>query len=508
MALDWAQTSQSYDQYERYDRLPSLLKRFSFYEKMRIASIYSSKAIMFKTDFKKNRQMVLPWCIETFVMLAMEANEHGCEDFQDRNERKAIKMFNAIWGATSHIIGKQWGDFSFLDIFLPLTGLTQFQRQEIEEIHKYRYLRVFNDNTEPVFLKNIFSEKMGAEYEEFLLFGEVLEILFYAQSLNNNFAIPRKMLRYLIEERFPEVAKMLSITRKRYVELQHQYVNNDPDPYKYIYSLRPSFQYPLIEDGDALYFPLPHLLQQSVTSSLLYRLTEGDNQLRDAIGKHIWEKYLYEIVRDSQVYDDVVREQQYRNSKSEKFGPDVLARKGHEVLFLESKSSVPSAGIRNLDPIAFEKHIAFIATYITKLAKHMWAFQDYNPYGDSVSDAVEDYWGVVVVLEDSYIPRKRYYDKARELLKFDEESDRWKWVIEHIKIASLYQIEKLCLSGESVNDACKECFEYDPYSIPFSNFRSGMFKTSNANFLRTMEEYDKKKQQIVNDTIKSAGFSR
>jgi hypothetical protein len=45
MALDRAQTSQSYDQYEQYDGLPSLLKRFSFYEKMRIASIYSSKAI-------------------------------------------------------------------------------------------------------------------------------------------------------------------------------------------------------------------------------------------------------------------------------------------------------------------------------------------------------------------------------------------------------------------------------------------------------------------------------
>ena len=506
MALEWAKTSQSHDQYEQYDRLPSLLKRFSFFEKMRIASIYSSNAIMFKQNLKNDKPMVLPWCIETFVMLSMEADEYGDGDFRGKNEQKAIKMFNAIWAASSHIIDRQWGNFSFIDIFLPVTGLTQFQRQEIEEIHKYRYLRIFNDNTTPVFLKDVFRQKMGTDYEDFLLLGEVLEILFYAQSLSNRFSIPRKMLRYLLEERFPEAAKMLSITRTRYVELQQQYVNNNPDPYKYVYSLRPSFQYPLIEDGDNIYFPLPHLLLQSVTTSLLYRITEGDNKLREAMGKHIWEQYLYDTVRDSGVYDDVVREQPYRNSKSEKYGPDVLARKGKEVLFLDSKSSVPSTGIRTLDPIAFERHIAYIGDYINKLARHMWSFQDYSPYGDDASNSIEDYWGVVVVLEDTYMPRKHYYNKAQELLGLSEGSEKWQWVVDHIKVASLYQIEKLSLSGESVIDACKECFVYDPYSIPFSNFRSGTFKTSNISFLHRMAEYDKRKQQVVDDTIKAAGF--
>lgn len=132
MALEWAKTSQSHDQYEQYDRLPSLLKRFSFFEKMRIASIYSSNAIMFKQNLKNDKPMVLPWCIETFVMLSMEADEYGDGDFRGKNEQKAIKMFNAIWAASSHIIDRQWGNFSFIDIFLPVTGLTQFQRQEIE----------------------------------------------------------------------------------------------------------------------------------------------------------------------------------------------------------------------------------------------------------------------------------------------------------------------------------------------------------------------------------------
>jgi len=41
------------DQYCQYEKLPILLKRFSFEEKMRMATIHSSRAILFKPLLEK-----------------------------------------------------------------------------------------------------------------------------------------------------------------------------------------------------------------------------------------------------------------------------------------------------------------------------------------------------------------------------------------------------------------------------------------------------------------------
>ena len=228
-------------------------------------------------------------------MLAMEAIEYHDGNFQNRNETKFIKMCNAIWNATSIIAEKSCGRFSPVDLFLPMTALTQFQCQELSAIKQYRYWRIFNDNSAPVYLKDLFEEKMGTDYEDFLLFGGLLQVLFLAQVQKEQVRISQKAFCYLIDNRFSLAAEKLMITREGYVTLQKSFTNNASDPYKYVFSLCPSVQYPLVEYNNSIYFPLPHMLMQSVTSSLLYRITEGNNELRTAVGKHIWERYLFDI---------------------------------------------------------------------------------------------------------------------------------------------------------------------------------------------------------------------
>lgn len=58
-------------QYEHFDRLPVLLKRFSFLEKMRIACIYSSKAIKYNPMTDRKVSKPFPWSIEVFVMMSV-----------------------------------------------------------------------------------------------------------------------------------------------------------------------------------------------------------------------------------------------------------------------------------------------------------------------------------------------------------------------------------------------------------------------------------------------------
>ena len=490
------------NQHEQYNRLPILLKRYSFEEKMRIAQIHSSAAIMFKQKLRKDNGLVFPWCVETFVMLAMEAKEYGDGDLQGKNSRKATMMFNAIWAATSEMLKRSCGRFDFMDIFLPLTLLTQSKSQEIDWIYKYRYWYAFEHNFDNLPLKDIFEERMGETYEEYLLFGEILEVVFLAQSENKQISIPNNVLKYILYKRFPQITKQMLISREDYVKLQHAYIKNENDPYRYVYSLSPSVQYPLVEFEGNIYFPLPHLLIQCVTSSLMYKLTEDDVVLRREIGKHVWEKYLYDLINESGVYQAVVREPKYKKSNADALAPDVVARQGKEILFVESKSTVPSVGIRVADADDYDKNINIVGKYIAKLANRIWEFEEYNPFGECASLDRKDHWGIIVMQEDSFIRRHFYYEKAREYLNIQEESQEWEWVVEHIKVASLYEVEKICLSGCSVLNACKECFDLDPFAYPFSGFIKHGFKPMNSNVLRFAEEHNRKVDGVVEEIKK------
>lgn len=495
------------DQYREYANLPKLLNRFSFREKMAIATLHSSAAILFGQKMRSNAQYkgVLPWCIETFVMLSMEAKEYSNNDFRGKNEKKFLKMCDAIWDATSVLLEMPCGRFDFIDTFMAVTGLTQFHTQEFSWIRRYRYWRVFCDNSEPVCMEDVFTSKMGTKYEDYLLLGHMLQILFVAQGDLNAGAIPQGVLYYLLYKRFPEAASRLKITRTAYVELQKRFAANSDDPRKYVYSLRPSYQYAFVEDGDSIYFPLPHLLNENVTSALFYRLTDGDDTLRGIIGKNIWEKYLLRLIENTGIYQEVYPEQIYRHNGSNSQSPDVLARQGQDVLFIDSKSTVPNIGIRLLDAESYEKNIGIVADNVVKLYKQIKRFKKYNPFKGDVSDTVDNYWGIVVVLEDSYIRRVRYFEKARSALKIEENTAEWNWLITHIKVVSLYEIERISLWGYSVIDACKESLGNDPFNYIFMGFPTQGGGVINPEFLDFRETIEEKTLQLVSE-MEEAGI--
>lgn len=489
------------DQYCQYKNLPILLKRFSFEEKMGIATIYSSHAILFSQNFRKNsdRTGVLPWCIETFVMLAMEAKEYTDGNFRGRNEKKFIKMCNAIWDASAVVSRMPSSRFDFFDFFMAVTALNQFHMQESPWIRQYRYWRIFNDNAEPVHLKNVFKQRFGTGYEDFMLLGHVLQVLFVAQANNEKVTIPQKALHYLLCVRFPVAALHLKVTRAEYIALQHKFIAEDSDAYKYVYSLCPSYQYAFVEEGGSTYFPLPHLLDQCVTSSLMYRLTEGDNALRDQIGKCVLEKYLLELVEDSGVYQEVFPEQKYMYSGSISRSPDVLARQEKNVLFIDSKSTVPNLGIRLFDSDSYENNIRIVAENIVKLYNQMHRFDRYNPFYGNVSLNRDDHWGIVIVLEDAYIRRVRYFEAAAKKLKIQEDSSDWTWMITHIKVISLYEIERLCLGGNSIVDGCRDSFSEDYFNFTFKGYPPNGSNFTNKDYRAFRDRYDKKVLEIIAD---------
>lgn len=468
--MERSRISKKYDQYCNYAKLPILLKRFSFSEKMKMANFCSSHAIYNSGDRPHDRlTKTLPWCMETFVMLSMDADEFANEDFSDKNYVKFEKMHDAIWKATATVYGTPCGRFEPMDVFLAVTGQVQFQLQESSWIRKYRYWKIFNDDSEPVFIKSIFKQKLGAEYNDYLMLANVLQILFFAQSESNK-ALSPVSLDYLLRSKFPEAASNLLITRARYIELQKQFSQGAGDPFKYVYSLCPSYQFPFVEEKNVIYFPLPHLFNHCVTSSLLCRLTEANDKLRSDIGKHLWERYVYELIDESGVYQETFSELPYKNKGSNASSPDVLARQGNEVLFLDSKSTMPRLGIRLFEEKAFEENIKQVSDNIVKLYHHITRFRMFDPFKGAASEDLEDHWGIVMVLEDAYIRRKHYYEAAKEKLCIVEGTKEWDWLINHIKVLSLYEIERICLSGHSLIEACKVGFQNDPFNLQIADY--------------------------------------
>lgn len=491
------------DQYTQYKNLPKLLKRFSFYEKMRICNEYSRKAMAFENsrDYDKLRSVPLPWCLETFTMLSIEAYEYSDGTFLGKAEKKFAKMMDAIWSHIPESLSNC--GITFADYFLPVTALTQFYLQESYWIKFYRYWTIFSDNSNPTLLKDIFIKKMGTSYYDYLLFGICLKMFFSIKT-----PIPPVILDCLLY-RFPQVSNHLIIKREDYISLQQKFISNPIEKSEYLYSVRPSYQYSFVKYRDSIYFPLPHLLTYNITSSLYFRMTDGDNNLRDHIGKHILERYLLNMMEQSNIYDEVFPEQLYKGqSGSEAKSPDVIARQKDAVLFLDSKSTVPSIGIRLFDSKAYEKNIEITTDNVIKLYKQIKNFSKFNPFAVAVSSAMTDYWGIVVVLEDSYIRRHKYYERVYNKLQLPKDSPEWQWIITHIKIVNLYEIERLCYCSCSIIDALKEQEKSGQiYDYPFSGTGGKDASFTNSNLLNFMTkvlcDVDAIKDELLNEGLLS-----
>lgn len=471
--LDRISINDSYNQYKEYTNLPKLLKRYSLDEKMRVACLQSSRVMDFggKMGKENSQYLIPPWCLETFVMLALEADEYNNGRFEGKGEKRFWEIINTIWAASGKVFENYQGRFDFIDVFFPVSLLTQFPTQESYRIKLFRFWNVFRNNSEPIHLKELFKQKFGADYYDYLMLAETLYTIIELLPQIKSVIIPQKVISYLIIKRFPEATRNLMISREEYVRLQKEYVQGSNDPYRYTYSVRPSFQYAFVSAGNMFYFPLPHLIVQNVTTSLMYRLTEGENQLRTDIGLYIWEPYLLNLMHDGiahGLYEEVLPEQEYTYKGSKSQSPDVLVRNGEDILFMDSKSTVPSAGIRTLNEKAYETHISIVGGYIAKLYRQICRFQLYNPFPSIEREDCKNYWGVIVVLEDSHIGREFYFEKARVELKLSKESDEFKWICEHIQVAGLYDIELMSLTGQSVIDACKNAHQDTTWKYSFS----------------------------------------
>lgn len=436
-----------------YGDLLSVLRRFSFEEKMRIAQIFSKQTFTPSgvVDVGTMREIASPWELETFVLFAIKAVEWKYDDFRGKNRRKFEQIINCIRNQNPPIMGMTDGD-GFLTWFLAVTASVQFEIQEHYPFKMFRFNYFFSFENEEIDMPRIFRKKFGCDYYEYSLLGHILWLGFTTKEFTQE-------MFTAITTRFAVPVSHLVLTRQAYIESLDRITT---DPVNYLYCLRPSYSYPFVEYNGAAYCPLPHLLRRATTSSLMHRLTDGNSRLMELIGKEVYEDYLYTIIKDSGIFDEVIPEQEYILHRTPRRTADVMARKGNDYVFFDSKSFTPKIAIRTFSQEALDRDVERLAESCAQVYRHIRQRfpNEYCYFACVPKTPLDNIFGLVVVQENPYIRGNVIYRKAAEILNISAESDEFVWLYTHVGLTAIHSVERFCFSGTemctSLHETCDE----------------------------------------------------
>lgn len=453
-----------------------MLKRYSFESKMLVCNEQSRKIFDVDGNIHAERLIgkVYPWELETFLKMSIMATpEYQHRTFEGKQQNVFSKMINGI-RRYIHPCLKKMSRTDFTAYFMAGAGVVQFQFQEEVLYSMYRYNYIYNFLNDRINMQERFESFFGAPYSDYLLFGRFMSLL--QNHVLKSFDGIGPIIGYLSQEKYPVVCQKLTIDVCGYKQELNK-LGATPDDI--MVCLCPSYKFPFIRNDEYIYFPLPHVMIRSVTSSLLFRLTEEDCHLRDKVGKDVLEKYLYDLLLESEVYDEIYGEKEFEIEHHNKVRTvDVMVRKKEEYLFIDSKASVPTNGLRIFDEKSFKREADHLVDNIVQLYKQIKVMffrynSSYNQFIGKPNIDVAHIWGIVARLEDNHIMREPIYLQAAKKLMIDEGSDEYEWLINHIKVTDFISIERYAFTGRSLFEGIKKQQEMGkPTDFAFSCYEA------------------------------------
>jgi len=437
-----------------FNRIPTIMQRYTFdaimneCHKCAIHIMGVNKIDIYVKD------AVYPWELDVIVLFGLLVKKkYSFQTFEGKNYRKFIEIVNCIRNYHHPLLNPDNVSSDWAEKFMMVTGLTQFSVQEDSRYKFYRYNYFFNFQNKNIDLKSIFKDKFKVSYSDFRIPVQFIYLLYSTKKLITQDP-EHKILKYIVKK-FAPALEQLVINRNDFIYKQSEILKNDID--NYYYSFKYFYQYPFIRCGDdKIILPLPYLLLNATTDSLLYRITEGNNRLRQVIGKEVIESYLCKILIDSNAYDEVFPEQKYKNNGTVARSPDVLTRKDDYFVLFDSKSSVPKITLREFDNSSLDKTIQIYSDSIVQIFKQIKHFNLYNPFKNRAEIDYNNIFGIITLLEDSNIFRNKIYDRAAKTLGITVDSDDYKFLQSNIMILALKDIEKFSFNSVDFIDELVE----------------------------------------------------
>ena len=439
-----------------YRKITSNVKRWSFESKMLMAYTESAKlADLRSRNPNVLREMALPDEIETFVMLAVKQGEWQQGTMTPKDMGKVITGIRAF--EHPKLASREGKDFS--KWLIMAIAATQFPNQTNPLFQLNRYLEYYTYVDDNIDMRKVFKDKFLVDYEDI-----AFPVLFIWLSL-----IPQTKMQYP-QERLQKLYSayetsfdLLTLSRDEYVKELDEITTDIAD---YRYCLRPSYSWPFIIYNDVRYLPLPHLLMKSVTVSLMHRLTLGDNNLREQIGKFVLEHYLFKLISGSDEFDEVLPEQEYWVGKKKQRTLDVMTAIGDEILCFDSKSLTPNIGIRIFSEDAYERTKQMEVRAITQAYHHIHDKfgSEYSYLSVPVKDDRSNIFALVIVSDNPYAPLEELYEGAAHELKIPIPSPEYDWLQGHVGIVELDMLEVQLYLRKNIMDAVKQNMRSGRYS--------------------------------------------
>ena len=420
-----------------------VLEKFTLESKLLACQQFSSRIMTCsQVDMvKAYKENIMPWEIEAFAAYSIVYdNDDASEKLDGKTFADIITIIRNYWhsGLTA---AEESGEYP--EAFMMISALQQFPVQGVFLQKLYRYHYFFTFQNDKLDMKKVFFDKMGADYERLEEFAFMVFLGFSKEAQD---VIPPTELQIFLTKAFADkdALRLLSIEKEEYKkQLFSLYKDNIIDQY---YGLKIQYLYPFISGQDFTYVPSPYLVINAVTESMLNRLTLGDDKLRRAIGKEVIEGYLYDIV--SQL----------------------------------TKAITPSLKLRKFDAAEIENDVRIYAEDVIQIYNQVKNYLQGLFQLDKVYSK-DNIYGIVVVLEDAVVSRKKVYEKVYALLEetatLSEEEKNY--ICSHIKVLPLRAIECMILQNTSLLPELKEQLDkpekwYD-YTYTNATVENGLIST-------------------------------
>ncbi len=472
------------------------LKEYPFVEKMGFCQKYATYIMNpSQLNFIEKTDAIYPWELEVFAEFSLFADAPcATKSIKIDKELEFIKIINTIRNY-QHPFLRARTNMDFANAFIMVTGLQQFKTQENILDRLYRYNYFWNFINDKIDMPKLFEESFqGLTYSSFLELGVL--IFFYA-SLNYPTA---DIIRYLVIK-YKNAVDFLKISREEYKSLQKEKIDDNFE--NTIYGFNYLHPYPFIEFQKHYFLPLPYLIIDSVTESLLTRVTYDNNSIREIIGKEVAQSYIETIFKEASIYDEVLPESIYYKGKKRFDTPDILIRKDSYFCLIDTKLSTPKLELRKFNQQTIEKTVLQYAKYVIQAYNRVKDFYNgaFYPFADIVKVEQKKSFGIVALLEDSYISRRQIYEKVFEELKINSESDEAIYIKTHIKITNFRDLELFAFRSLNIFLALKNKADNPKDWNDLGLYKEQLYKNQFSKKIDSIESFTKFNQTTIKNSI-------
>ena len=416
-----------------YEKIPTIMKRYSLDSKLAFCVDISRKFTSpTKPTIESIRNSgVLPHALEAFFLFSIMHEEYGNKHILEHKGSMVKRIIDSIDSYVTEFVESGNNDFgtNLLQAFLP----TQFKLQDDSTLLTARYYYLFNFKNEKIDMREEFLKYYEVDYSILAAIHEIFNILFTNDKKYNDIGFSVEVYDKLIKYYWSKgYIKNFIKTREEYIDFQKYTTKGKIENYPFC--VKTIYQYPFLLDDDRLYLPLPHVLKNAFTDSLLFRITDRNPKLKTLFGKEVFESYVYDLFESVKLYDLVEKEPNLM--KGEKLSDVFISHKDKRV-FVECKTTFPRAGIRIYDIKNEETEYKSYVDNILQVYKCMKKYAMRNRF------PIEKCFGVVVNLIDNNMRRSEIYKRIRSYdQSLDEEEV--KFIENHIKCLDVYRIELMC----------------------------------------------------------------